>query len=138
MTDQVATQAGYTAEFYCDLGSNEAHILTRPDTDMDSRFKAWDCGEQEFIMINGWMCTFDHVFECLKCRGLGQFNVWYDPIEPDLVDCFECNQSGEVDQATAIKQRETHALACAEKHNAPSFYKPPCEWDWNRIVEHRV
>jgi hypothetical protein len=56
MTDNIATLAGFTREIaaYSDQG-HELYLLIKPETDLDSRFKAWDMEEQEFIRVNGWL-----------------------------------------------------------------------------------
>ena len=59
MSDNIATLEGYTVGYLAIAGMNEVHILVKPDTDLDSTFKAWDCDDQEWIMVNGWLCTFE-------------------------------------------------------------------------------
>ena len=34
-------------------------LLVKPGTDFDTRFKAWDRDEQEFIRVNGWLFTIE-------------------------------------------------------------------------------
>ena len=58
MTDNVAVLEGFTEAWTARGGMEEAFLLVRPGTDFDDRFKAWDCDEQEFIHVNGWLCTF--------------------------------------------------------------------------------
>lgn len=59
MSDNVAILAGFTEEYMADCPVSTFPILVKPGTDLDSRFKAWDMDAQEFIMINGWVCTFE-------------------------------------------------------------------------------
>jgi hypothetical protein len=56
MSDNIAILEGFTREVsaYSDRG-DELYLLIKPDTDLDSRFKAWDTEEQEFLRINGWL-----------------------------------------------------------------------------------
>lgn len=57
MTTDRATALGYTEAV---TAENAAYVLTlmvQPGTDLEGRFKAWDCDEQEFIMVSGW--SFD-------------------------------------------------------------------------------
>ncbi len=55
MTDNVAILAGYTKETEIEIGGTTLSILVKPDTDLDSRFRAWDKDMQEFLNINGWL-----------------------------------------------------------------------------------
>lgn len=55
MGDNGAILAGYTVEFLAHSWGAELHILVQPDTDLESRFRAWDCDECEWINVNGWM-----------------------------------------------------------------------------------
>jgi len=57
MTDNVAILDGYTVEAWLDTGFTDFPILVKPDTDLDSRFKAFDTDNQEYIMVNGWTVT---------------------------------------------------------------------------------
>lgn len=59
MTDNVATLKGFTRDLLAYSDSVDLHILVTPGTDLDSRFKAWDCDEQEWIRVNGWLFTFE-------------------------------------------------------------------------------
>lgn len=57
MTTDRAAALGYTEAV---TAENIAFVLTlmvQPGTDLEGRFKAWDCDEQEFIMVSGW--SFD-------------------------------------------------------------------------------
>lgn len=51
----------YTLELYGYASAVDLHISVEPDTDLDSRFKAYDHDEDEMIMVNGWNFTFDQV-----------------------------------------------------------------------------
>jgi hypothetical protein len=61
MTDNVAILAGYTREVTADAGMLSLNLLVIPGTDYDDCFKAWDMDEQEFILVNGWLWTFETV-----------------------------------------------------------------------------
>lgn len=54
MSDNTATLAGFTRDVMAFSSMVDLHLLIKPDTDLDSRFKAWDCDEQEWIIVNGW------------------------------------------------------------------------------------
>ena len=55
MTDNVAVLAGYTEQYHCSDGTVDLLIMIKPGTDTESRFKAWDCDEQEYLLIKGWL-----------------------------------------------------------------------------------
>jgi hypothetical protein len=59
MGDNTATLAGYTQEITATSDGCELYLLVKPGTDFDSRFRAWDTDNQEFISVNGWMFTFE-------------------------------------------------------------------------------
>lgn len=59
MTDNVAVIQGYTKEIIAECGAATLYLLIKPDTDLDSRFRAWDTDMQEFIMVNGWLATYE-------------------------------------------------------------------------------
>ncbi len=62
MTDNVVVLDGYTEGYIASNGMDiELFILVKPETDLDSRFKAWDSDEQDYIVINGWLFTFEAV-----------------------------------------------------------------------------
>jgi hypothetical protein len=61
MTDNVAVLAGYTEGYLASCDEEYMFILVKPDTDLDSCFKAWDSDNQEFITINGWLWRFEPV-----------------------------------------------------------------------------
>ena len=61
MSDNTAITAGYTKEVIASCGCSDLHIFIKPDADLDSRFKAYDADECEFIWVNGWVCTFEDV-----------------------------------------------------------------------------
>lgn len=62
MTGNVATLQGYTQEMFASSGEGlELHLLITPDTDLNDHFEAWDCDAQEFILVTGWMFSFDPV-----------------------------------------------------------------------------
>jgi hypothetical protein len=56
MTDNVAVLEGFTKEVeITSCRGEELFLLVKPDTDMDSRFKAWCMDNQEYITVNGWL-----------------------------------------------------------------------------------
>lgn len=63
MTDNVAIMAGYDVEYMAYADACDLHILVKPETDFDSRFKAWCCDEQEWIWVSGWNFTFEQIDE---------------------------------------------------------------------------
>ncbi len=61
MTDNVAVLDGYIEQRMAYAAGVDLFILTKPGTDLDSRFKAWDSDAQEFVYINGWLFRFEEV-----------------------------------------------------------------------------
>lgn len=62
MSDNEAILNGWTRELMCSDGrGNEIHILVDPDIDLDTRFRAWECDNQEIVVINGGMCEFHQI-----------------------------------------------------------------------------
>lgn len=61
MTDNVAVLAGYTKEVDTNSGTLDLHLLIMPGTDTDDTFKVWDMDEQAFVLVNGWLFTFENV-----------------------------------------------------------------------------
>jgi hypothetical protein len=59
MTDNVAVLQGFTKEIVGEGAPCSLFLLVRPDTDLDSQFRAWDMDEQAFITVNGWLYRFD-------------------------------------------------------------------------------
>lgn len=55
MTDYQAYAAGYTRELFISSEALDAHVLVRPDADLDGKFKAWDSDYSEWISVNGWL-----------------------------------------------------------------------------------
>lgn len=58
MGDNAAVLDGYTQGYIAECAECDLHILAKPDTDLDGTFKAWDCDNQEFVRINGWLWSF--------------------------------------------------------------------------------
>lgn len=54
MSDNGAVLAGYTKEVFLSSYEVDLYLLIKPDTDLDSRFKAWDTDNQEWLIVNGW------------------------------------------------------------------------------------
>lgn len=59
MSDNIATMEGFTVGYLAECDVAIIHILVKPNTDLDSRFKAWNCDDQEWIIINGWLWAFE-------------------------------------------------------------------------------
>ena len=59
MTDNVAILDGYTKMVTAENDFYTLFLLVEPDTDLDSRFKAWDTEAQEFIRVNGWLFSIE-------------------------------------------------------------------------------
>lgn len=57
MADNIAVLAGYTKEVHLSAALCDLYLLVKPETDLDSQFKAWDTDEQEFISVSGWLFT---------------------------------------------------------------------------------
>ena len=61
MTDNIAVLDGYTEEVVLGSAECDLYVLIKPDTDLDSTFKAWDMDNQEYISVNGWLfCVEDY------------------------------------------------------------------------------
>jgi hypothetical protein len=61
MSDNTAILAGFTKETMAYSDGVDLHLWVRPDTDFDSRFRAYDADECEWLMVNGWLFHFEHV-----------------------------------------------------------------------------
>ncbi len=61
MSDNTAILAGYTKEWLADCDVANMHIFAKPDEDFDSRFRAYDADNCEWVFINGWLWTFEEV-----------------------------------------------------------------------------
>ena len=59
MTEQQVKNLGYTMPVYASCLMADLELLIKPDTDLDSRFKAWDADNGEWLMINGWNFIFE-------------------------------------------------------------------------------
>jgi hypothetical protein len=59
MTDNVATSRGFTRYVLADCDEASLHLLIKPDTDLDSTFRAWDTDAQAWIKVNGWLFTVE-------------------------------------------------------------------------------
>ncbi len=59
MTDNIAVMEGFTQEVVAEVGGYVLHLLVKPNTFFDDAFKAWDMDAQEFVRINGWLCTIE-------------------------------------------------------------------------------
>jgi hypothetical protein len=56
-SDNAASIAGYTQEIALTSDECDLYLLIKPGTDLDSRFKAWDTDNQEWLVVNGWLFT---------------------------------------------------------------------------------
>tara|TARA_B110000971_G_scaffold184494_1_gene192277 strand:- start:48 stop:242 length:195 start_codon:yes stop_codon:yes gene_type:complete len=54
-TDNHAQRLGYTQTAHITDGIIELYLLVKPDVDLDSRFKAYDTDNQEWLTVNGWL-----------------------------------------------------------------------------------
>ena len=54
MSDNAAVLAGYTKEVFLSSMEVDLFLLVKPETDLDSSFKAWDTDNQEWLRVNGW------------------------------------------------------------------------------------
>jgi hypothetical protein len=61
MTDNIATLRGFTRYVLADSDQVSLHLLIRPNTDLDSTFRAWDTDEQCWIKVNGWLFTIEDI-----------------------------------------------------------------------------
>ena len=61
MSDNTAILAGYTDEVIGDCEVATLHLFIKPDTDLDSTFKAYDADNCEWINNNGWLWTFEPI-----------------------------------------------------------------------------
>ena len=61
MTDNVATLRGFTRYVLADSDQVSLHLLIKPDTDLDSTFRAWDTDEQTWIKVSGWLFSFEDI-----------------------------------------------------------------------------
>lgn len=60
-TDNAASSAGYTKQYIACFGATDIHISVKPDTDLDSAYKAFDHDSQEMIYIDGWTTSLESV-----------------------------------------------------------------------------
>ena len=59
MTDNGAVLEGFTKEVEANCAQCTLYLLVKPETDLDSRFKAWDTDAQEWIFVNGWLFSIE-------------------------------------------------------------------------------
>ena len=57
-SEQAAIARGFTQRLTIYAGDSEILALVNPAVDLDSRFKAYDVEEREYLNICGWNCTF--------------------------------------------------------------------------------
>ena len=61
MTDNIAILDGYTESIIAESDDITLYLLIKPDTYLDSTFKAWDTDNQEYIRVNGWLFTYEDI-----------------------------------------------------------------------------
>lgn len=61
MTDNTAILQGYTEEYVAECDECVLYILAKPEDDFDGSIRVWDMDNQEFIVINGWLFSFEIV-----------------------------------------------------------------------------
>lgn len=52
-SDNFAVMSGYSLEVEYECPEASLFLLVKPDTDFDSRFRAYDTDEQEWLFVNG-------------------------------------------------------------------------------------
>ncbi len=57
--DNAAVMAGYTQEIHLACGASELFLLIKPSTDLNTRFKAFDTDNQEWLLVNGWQFSIE-------------------------------------------------------------------------------
>lgn len=72
MSDNTAILAGYTKELIAECASYDLHIFVKPDTDLDTSFRAYDADECEFIRMDGWLWTFEPATAAEPFHVIGQ------------------------------------------------------------------
>lgn len=58
MSDNIAVLDGYTHGYIATSIGYDMHVLVRPGTDLGTSFRAWDCDNQEFVVIHGYKWDF--------------------------------------------------------------------------------
>lgn len=61
MSDNTAILAGYTKELLADGGPYSLHLFVKPSQFLDERFRAYDADNCEWLMVNGWLFSFEAV-----------------------------------------------------------------------------
>lgn len=61
MSDNTAILSGYTREVLAFGGDYDLHLFVKPDADLDGRVKAYDADECDWIVVNGWLFTFEDI-----------------------------------------------------------------------------
>lgn len=57
--NNIAYSNGYTQQVYAVCQDHELSLLCKPDADLDGRFIAWCCDEQEYLHVNGWLYVYE-------------------------------------------------------------------------------
>lgn len=56
---KAAFAAGYTKEVSADCAAHTLTLLVNPTHDYDSRLRAFDVDENDYVTVNGWLWTFE-------------------------------------------------------------------------------
>lgn len=57
--DLAAMAAGFTKRVYIEGGVEGGEFLVKPETDLDTRFKAWAADWQMWINVSGFSCSIE-------------------------------------------------------------------------------
>lgn len=60
-SDNAATMAGYTVEYYVTWRDQTYHVSVRPESDLDGYVRAFDHDAQEMTGIAGWGVEWQRV-----------------------------------------------------------------------------
>ena len=60
-SDNYAVTQGFTKEIIVDCAHGTVNFaaLVKPETDLDSTFRAFNTDEQEWVTVNGWNCDIE-------------------------------------------------------------------------------
>lgn len=56
-TQADAIAKGYTVAITVAFNGEEMDLLIKPDTDLDTYFKAFSVDYDEMVRVEGWLCT---------------------------------------------------------------------------------